>query len=44
MSVEDNKKLVRRYYEDAPHNPDACDMTDYGCGNNLAFCLKSKKP
>ena len=25
MSVEDNKKLVRRYFEDAPYNPDACD-------------------
>jgi predicted SnoaL-like aldol condensation-catalyzing enzyme len=25
MSTESNKALVRRYYEDAPHNPDACD-------------------
>jgi predicted ester cyclase len=25
MSVEDNKKLVRRYFEDAPYNPAACD-------------------
>ena len=25
MSVEENKRLVRRYYEDAPHNPEACD-------------------
>lgn len=25
MSIEDNKALVRRYFEDAPHNLDACD-------------------
>jgi predicted ester cyclase len=25
MSVEDNKALVHRYYEDAPSHPDACD-------------------
>lgn len=25
MSVEDNKRLVRRYFEDAPFNPAACD-------------------
>jgi steroid delta-isomerase-like uncharacterized protein len=25
MSIEENKALVRRYFEDAPHNPDACD-------------------
>ena len=25
MTLKDNKNLVRRYYEDAPHNPDACD-------------------
>lgn len=25
MSLEANKTLVRRYFEDAPHNPDACD-------------------
>jgi len=25
MSIEDNKKLVRRYFEDAPYNPDVCD-------------------
>ena len=25
MSLEDNKKLVRRYYEDAPYNPAACE-------------------
>jgi len=25
MSVEDNKKLVRRYFADAPHNPEVCD-------------------
>ncbi len=25
MSVEDNKALIRRYYEDAPSHPDACD-------------------
>ena len=25
MSLEDNKNLVRRYYEDAPHNPSVCD-------------------
>ena len=25
MSLEENKALVRRYYEDAPFNPDACD-------------------
>jgi predicted ester cyclase len=25
MSIEENKKLVRRYFEDAPYNPDACD-------------------
>ncbi len=25
MSLEDNKALVRRYFEDAPYNPGACD-------------------
>lgn len=25
MSLDDHKALVRRYYEDAPFNPDACD-------------------
>ena len=25
MSIEDNKKIVRRYFEDAPYHPDACD-------------------
>ena len=25
MSLEENKALVRRYFEDAPFNPDACD-------------------
>jgi predicted ester cyclase len=25
MSVEDNKALARRYFEDAPYNSDACD-------------------
>jgi predicted ester cyclase len=25
MSIEANKKLVRRYFEDAPHNADVCD-------------------
>jgi steroid delta-isomerase-like uncharacterized protein len=25
MSVEENKRLVRRYFEDAPYNPEACD-------------------
>lgn len=25
MSVEDNKILVRRYFEDAPYNPNVCD-------------------
>jgi len=25
MSLEENKKLVRRYFEDAPYNPSACD-------------------
>lgn len=25
MSIEENKALVRRYFEDAPYNPDACD-------------------
>ena len=25
MSLEDNKALVRRYFEDVPYNPDACD-------------------
>ncbi len=25
MSLEENKALVRRYFEDAPYNPDACD-------------------
>ncbi len=25
MSLEENKLLVRRYYEDAPYNPAACD-------------------
>jgi steroid delta-isomerase-like uncharacterized protein len=26
MSIEENKALVRRYYEDAPFNPDVCDI------------------
>ncbi len=26
MSIEENKALVRRYFEDAPHNPDVCDQ------------------
>jgi len=25
MSLEENKTLVRRYFEDAPHHPEACD-------------------
>jgi hypothetical protein len=25
MSIEENKILVRRYFEDAPYNPDVCD-------------------
>ena len=25
MSIEENKILVRRYFEDAPQNPDMCD-------------------
>jgi predicted ester cyclase len=25
MSLEENKVLVRRYFEDTPNNPDACD-------------------
>jgi len=25
MPLEDNKNLVRRYYEDAPYNPSVCD-------------------
>lgn len=25
MSIEENKALVRRYFEDAPHNPAVCD-------------------
>jgi len=25
MSIEENKILVRRYFEEAPHNPDVCD-------------------
>lgn len=25
MTVEENKTLVRRYFEDAPRNPDVCD-------------------
>ena len=25
MSIEENKALVRRYFEDAPRHPDACD-------------------
>jgi predicted ester cyclase len=25
MSIEANKQLVRRYFEDAPYNPDVCD-------------------
>ena len=25
MSQEENKALVRRYFEDAPHNPEICD-------------------
>jgi predicted ester cyclase len=26
MSIDENKALVRRYYEDAPYNPDVCDV------------------
>jgi steroid delta-isomerase-like uncharacterized protein len=26
VSIAENKALVRRYYEDAPHNPDVCDV------------------
>jgi hypothetical protein len=25
MSIEENKALVRRYFEDAPYHPEACD-------------------
>lgn len=25
MSIEDNKALARRYFEDAPYHPEACD-------------------
>jgi len=25
MSLEENKKIARRYFEDAPFNPEACD-------------------
>ena len=25
MSIEENKAIVRRYFEDAPYNSDACD-------------------
>jgi hypothetical protein len=25
MSIEDNKAIVRRYFEDAPYNPSTCD-------------------
>ena len=25
MPIEENKKLVRRYFEDVPNSPDACD-------------------
>ena len=25
MSIEEHKAVVRRYFEDAPHNPDVCD-------------------
>ncbi len=25
MSIEEHKALVRRYFEDAPYNPDVCD-------------------
>ena len=25
MSIEENKALIRRYFEDAPHHPEACD-------------------
>ena len=25
MSIEENKTLARRYFEDAPYNPDVCD-------------------
>ncbi len=25
MSLEENKALARRFFEDAPHNPSACD-------------------
>lgn len=25
MTIEDNKAVARRYFEDAPYNPDACD-------------------
>lgn len=25
MSIEENKAIVRRYFEDAPYNPASCD-------------------
>lgn len=25
MSLEENKTLVRRYFEDAPYHPEVCD-------------------
>jgi predicted ester cyclase len=25
MSIEENKRIVRRYFDDVPHNPDACE-------------------
>ena len=25
MTIEENKRLVRRYFEDAPYQPEVCD-------------------
>ncbi|OGO27420.1 MAG: hypothetical protein A2136_02775, partial [Chloroflexi bacterium RBG_16_54_11] len=26
MSIEENKALIRRYFEEAPHHPEVCDQ------------------
>jgi uncharacterized glyoxalase superfamily protein PhnB len=30
MSIRENKELVRRYFEDAPYNPGACEDQFWG--------------
>ena len=44
MSTEENKALVRRYYEDAPHNPAACDEIFAACFQFHAIVHASATP